>query len=235
MHTSKLDLFQYDDGYRYNSDSLFLYSFFKTVACKGKLLDVGAGCGILGLLAKRDFPSLDVELLDIQAKNVVLCEKNASINGLHVKVEQGDFLELKSRGYDVIISNPPFYHEGSKRSENGHLAKSRYNTNLPFDEFAKKCYKALVNRGKFLFCYDAKQLVSVLSVLKNERFGVEKMRFIHSKKEKEASLVLILAIKNSKGLTHIQSPLFVNDDKGYLDEAKEIFSMTNTMSKTWKS
>lgn len=236
MHTSSLNLYQYEDGYRYNSDTLFLYDFIKSITCKGEILDVGAGCGILGLLIKRDFPQSNVKLVDIQKENVTLCKENATINSLHVKVEEGDFLEFDDGvRYDFIVSNPPFYHEGSKKSTNKHLAKSRYNANLPFTNFAKKCYKVLGHRGKFCFCYDAKQLPFVLSILVKEKFGVEKMRFVYSKNDKISSLVLIFAVKDSKSLCSILPPLFASEDKGHSLEAKEIFSTTNTMSKTWKS
>ncbi|MDO9208145.1 MAG: methyltransferase, partial [Sulfuricurvum sp.] len=43
-------LYQPDGGYCYNSDSILLYGFIAQFNPKGKLLDVGAGCGIVGLL-----------------------------------------------------------------------------------------------------------------------------------------------------------------------------------------
>ena len=47
-------LYQPESGYCYNSDSLFLYDFVNKLNPKGDMLDVGAGCGIVGLLCARD-------------------------------------------------------------------------------------------------------------------------------------------------------------------------------------
>lgn len=113
-----MNLYQYDEGYRYNSDSLLLYDFISKLNPKGKLLDVGSGCGILGLLLKRDFPSLELTQIDIQEQNIVLTKKNALENSLDSKVLQGDFLHVDFEDrFDVIVSNPPFYDKGSKKAK----------------------------------------------------------------------------------------------------------------------
>ncbi|MBT0606335.1 methyltransferase, partial [Campylobacter lari] len=48
-----LKLFQYSKGYRYNNDSLLLFDFLSKYNLKGNILDIGCGCGILGLLIKQ--------------------------------------------------------------------------------------------------------------------------------------------------------------------------------------
>ncbi len=63
-----MTFYQYKDGYRYNSDTVFLYNFISQEKLKGKLLDVGSGCGILGLLLKRDFSDIELYQIDIQEK-----------------------------------------------------------------------------------------------------------------------------------------------------------------------
>ena len=47
-------IYQLKDGYRYNSDTIMLYNFIFDISPKGDILEVGAGCGVLGLLLKRD-------------------------------------------------------------------------------------------------------------------------------------------------------------------------------------
>ncbi|MEJ2469363.1 MAG: methyltransferase, partial [Campylobacterales bacterium] len=43
-------LYQPSEGYCYNSDSIFLYDFVSSFKPRGRMLDVGAGCGVVGLL-----------------------------------------------------------------------------------------------------------------------------------------------------------------------------------------
>ena len=48
-------VYQNQDGFLFNSDSHFLYDFISKLNPKGQILDIGNGCGILGLLIARDF------------------------------------------------------------------------------------------------------------------------------------------------------------------------------------
>ena len=41
-------LYQPQSGYCYNSDSIYLYDFISSFNPRGRMLDVGAGCGVVG-------------------------------------------------------------------------------------------------------------------------------------------------------------------------------------------
>jgi len=122
-----LYLFQYEEGYRYNSDSLVLYDFISKLNPKGRILDIGSGSGIVGLLMKRDFSKIALTQIDIQPLHVELTKKSAKKNKLDAKVLHADIRECKfEEKFDFIVTNPPFYHEGSQKSENEALKVSRY-------------------------------------------------------------------------------------------------------------
>jgi len=231
-----MELFQSDTGYRYNSDTLLLFDFISRFKPKGSLLDVGCGCGILGLLLKRDFPTLHVSLLDIQRHNCTIAQTNATHNAITIDaITCKDFLELPhEQKFDNIVSNPPFYHGGALKSESKHLSIARYSEHLPFASFAHKVSKILTNKGYFTFCYDAKQLQHVLHALHDAKLSVEALRCVHTKEGNEASLILVSARKNSKTLCTIHPPLIVADAKGYLAHISAIFEHANTRSLAWK-
>ena len=224
-------LYQPTKGYAYNSDSIFLYDFISIFKPKGKLLDVGCGVGIVSLLLSRDF-NIETTIIDKQDLMLKHAKHNYKINNLEVKAHLGDFIDsLDDEKFDVVVSNPPFYDSSVTQSSNEHLNIARYAQHLPIIEFIKKVKKLLKPRGRFIFCYDAKQIDRLLYTLKENKINPEVLRFVHSKIDRDSKLVMIEARINSKSLMKIMPPLIVFDEESnYLAEAKEAFLKAKTHS-----
>ncbi|MGE4420471.1 MAG: tRNA1(Val) (adenine(37)-N6)-methyltransferase [Sulfurimonas sp.] len=224
-------LYQPQDGYCYNSDSIFLYDFINHFKPSGKILDVGAGCGVVGLLVARDNKKVTLEAVEKQDVFVEYASINARVNKIEYKIHKSDFLELEEDlKYDYIISNPPFYHEGVTKSENEMLFNARYNVNLPLSEFFKKVSKLLKPRSHFIFCYDASQFGLICWELQKVKMRVVDVRFIHPKKDRVASLVMIHARNGSKSLMKVWAPFISFDGDEFSKEAQNIYKKARTQS-----
>lgn len=231
---SQLELYQLKNGYRYNSDTLFLYDFISANKLRGDILDVGCGCGILGLLVARD-NEIKLTGIDIDPLNVQISQHNASVNGITAEFITGDFSEFKSDiKFDFIISNPPFYHTNVTKSQNKHIANSRYSDFLSLEEFLASCNRNIKPKGVLYFCYDAKQIGDIIPLLSKFKLNLTKLKFIYSKDNQNAKLVLIEAKKSSKSLCEILPPLIVFDGDNFSLEASEIFKKANTISKVYE-
>jgi len=221
--------YQPDTGYRYNSDSLFLYDFISSFKPRGRMLDVGAGSGVVGLLVARDNPRIELFAVEKQDVFTFLAIKNAEVNKIPYSLQQTDFLEYKdAKGFDYIVSNPPFYHEGASRSEDAIIHTARYNVHLPIEKFVKKAASLLRSQGHFIFCYDAQQFGLVCAALDNAKLRVVDVQFVHSKRDRKASVVLVHARKNSKSLMKVWPPFFAFDGSEYSKEAAAIYSKART-------
>jgi len=225
-----LFLYQEENGYLFNSDTHFLYDFIADFSPKGEILDIGCGCGILGLLVARDF-KVALTSIDKQQHNVFLTLKNAEINALKTTTIEDDFLTHEfDKQFDFIISNPPYYHDGVSKSDNEALHISRYSEHLPIQKFIQKVKGLLKHRGHFLFCYDSGSLQELLVALKEAKLTVEDLRFVHGTSLKSSSLVLIHARNSSLSKTKIHPPLVNMDDGKPTQEVKSIYQKTRTYS-----
>jgi len=222
-------IYQPVSGYRYNSDSIFLYDFASHFKPKGDLLDIGAGVGVLSLLLSRDY-SVQTTIIDKQDIMIEYSKKNFSINDISVNAKIIDISDFDSaEKFDIIISNPPFYDSCVTQSDNEHINISRYNHHMPIETLIQSVKRLLKPRGKFIFCYDAKQIDLLLYHLKEAKLNTETLRFVHSKIDRESKLVMIMARANSKSMTKILAPLIVFDKDGqYTHEAKLAFEKANT-------
>jgi len=213
-------IYQPQNGYCYNSDTHILFQFiceslkkFKNI--NGQLLDIGSGSGILGLLVAREYGKLSLNQCEIQEQFQFLSCKNAATNDLLANLYKGNLFEIEfDKQFDIVVSNPPFYHSSVVKSENENIKIARYNDSMPLEEFISKTSMILRDSGKFIFCYDVKQIDKIMIFLKKYKLNIETMKFLHPKADKEATIVMIYARKNSKSLMSILPPFVMFDQNG---------------------
>ena len=133
------------------------------------------------------------------------------------------------RIYDWIVSNPPFYDSAVTQSEDEVLNIARYAHHLPSRDLIQTAKRLLRQRGRLVFCYDAKQIDRVLSELREAKLNPETIRFVHPKADREAKIALIAARANSKAMLSVLPPLIVFDaNDRYLPEAQKAFDRAGT-------
>lgn len=76
-----------------------------------KVLDLGCGCGVVGILAAKQIGAGNVVMCDISENAVQLSKQNAQVNGVDgVTIRQSDGLQdISESGFTLILSNPPYH------------------------------------------------------------------------------------------------------------------------------
>ena len=76
-----------------------------------KVLDLGCGCGVVGILAAKQIGANNVVMCDISENAIQLSAQNAAANGVDgVTIRQSDGLnEISETGFTLILSNPPYH------------------------------------------------------------------------------------------------------------------------------
>jgi len=224
-------LYQPQSGYCYNSDSIFLYDFITSFQPRGRMLDVGAGCGVVGLLVARDNPRVKLEALEKQEAFVEYASKNAEVNSIDYTIHHGSFQDFEdSEGYDYIVSNPPFYHDGASRSDDEMLSIARYNLHLPYALFIQKSAQLLRPGGHLVFCYDPQQFALLCAAIADAKLRVVDVQFVHPKQDRKASLVMVHARKNSKSLMKVWAPFIAFDKDEFSSASRALYEKARTHS-----
>jgi len=212
-----LELYQLKNGFRYNLDSLLLFDFVSKFSPKAELLDIGCGNGVVGLLLKRDFDII-LSGIDINKEAIKVAKNNAVKNNLEASYISGNISQaLLNKKFDVLVSNPPFYHSNQK-SKNQHLNSAKHVDSMPLADLFGFVNKHIKNKGVFYFCYEARSLQKVIIALSEKKFFLTHLQFVYSSATKPARLVLCEARKYQKSALHILPPLFI--DEIFLDKIK---------------
>jgi tRNA1(Val) A37 N6-methylase TrmN6 len=208
-----------------------LYDFINRFKPKGRVLDVGAGCGVVGLLVARDNKSVALEAVEKQEVFIHYAKTNARVNKIEYLLHECDFLEFECQEkYDFVVSNPPFYPEGVQKSENEMLFHARYNVNLPLDDFFKKVSQVLKPHSHFIFCYDATQFGNICVALDKVKMRAVDVQFVHPKIDRTASLVMVHARNGSRAQMQVLPPFISFDGNEQSLQAQDIYKKAKTQS-----
>ena len=200
-------------------------------AIYGDVLDVGAGCGILGLLLKRDFESINLSLLEIQERNLEILRLNSLQNDLPAEILHADFAEFKSKKrFDFIVSNPPFYRERISLSKEPHMALSKSAASLSLRDFVRSANAHLKPGGTLIFCYEAGKLAKICELLGEFRLNLTRLGFVYPDISKPAKLALLQARKNSHSPCEIILPIYASAHGRRTEQAQAIYKSAGLTS-----
>lgn len=128
-----------------------------------RILDIGAGTGLLTLMMAQRFPEAGIEAIEIEkdAFEQTVANVNQSLWSGRIRLIHSDILEEPLReGYDLIISNPPFF-EKYLKSPNIKINLARHNDQLPFDALVSKVRQLLHENGIFYLLLPAFEMKRV--------------------------------------------------------------------------
>jgi len=221
-------VYQPKKGFRFGIDSILL-AHFLNLKPQDLVLEVGAGSGIISLIALKRFPKAKIFALELESIFIECLKRNILENKLQEKlfIIKGDIKTFlfKSGIFDVIFSNPPYFKSRSGRKSPYEIENiARRDIEFELDEFLKKVSSLLKNKGKFYLVFTALRLAELIYLLKKNKLEPKLLRLVYSYPGSEAKLVLLLAIKNAKEEIRILSPLYIyNSPKGnYTEEVKNM-------------
>jgi tRNA1(Val) A37 N6-methylase TrmN6 len=219
----KIYLYQPEEGYRFNLDSVLLANFVK-IKNKGKLIDLGTGSGILILLLNLKYKNIEYWAVEVQDEFYEIADKNFKLNNINVNLIKENIKNiknhLKANSFDYVITNPPYLKEYQIQNLNLKISKSEHLATI--SDFIKTAKYLLKDKGKFFVVIPSFRFTEVVCNLKKEKLIPKRFRMIFPAVDEKATHCLIEAVKNAnEGGEIIEKPLIVYKDpknKTYTDE-----------------
>ncbi len=216
-------------GHRFTIDSILLADFCR-IKPKDRVLEPGAGTGVVSLLLAKKYTHSLLYPVEVQDDLVSLCKENGKNNNLQNLMSiRCDLRKLDQTvapaSFDVIVANPPYTKEGTGR-KSMHAGRRIARQDLLGDiECWLDLRKFLKERGRYNLIFPASRAAELLSLLRERRIEPKRMRHVHPREQEPASLILVEAVKTAgTGLT-VLPPLFVHaPDGSYSKEMRSIYA-----------
>ena len=213
---------QHQNGYRFSVDAVLLAHFVSSVKNE-KFLDLGTGCGVVGLVLLYRYGNSisSVTGFELQSGLVNLACENVSRNGFqnHFNLVQGDVCSLSeyfnAETFSTIVCNPPFYLPGTGR-QNKEKEKliARHQVACTLSDILAAAF-VLKNRGRFVLIYPAEGISELFKIMRENRLQSKRIQFVYSYPDSKnsARLVLVEAVKNGGEGVEILPPFFIYQSK----------------------
>ena len=185
MKNNILTLKQSAEGYRYNRDSFLLADFVDTKKVV-RLLDVGAGVGVVSILLGELNENLKITALEINEKNATLAKQNGEASQLkNYQVVIGDLRHASkmfcSGSFDAIVANPPYRKKGSGRINPDPVkAMARHEIKMTLEDLVTVSATLLAGNGSLSISMIAERKEEFLALLDSVGFAETRRKEIIS-------------------------------------------------------
>ena len=184
------------------------------------MLDLGTGCGVVGLGLALDHPDFLGIGLDVNPAMLGHARENARRLGLDGRFA---FLAadvrhpgcLRPESADLVLCNPPYRDPSTGRvCPEGSRTLARFEAGAGLTDFARAASLALRNRKPCAFIHLAERVDVLLAALRACRLQPKEALFVHPRANVGARLVLVRAIKNGGAGMVVPPPLVLHEGSG---------------------
>lgn len=218
-----LQMLQPKQGYRAGLDAVLLAAAASKV--DRRMLDVGAGVGVVGHCVARRIPGAHVTMVERDSGLAALARANVARNGLseHTRVIEADVtrslgecaeLAKLAESFDCVLANPPYHaEERGTAARDASKAKAHAMAEGEFARWARFMASMARPGGTALVIHKAEALAEVLDAFSG-RFGAVTVLPIHPQADVPATRVLCLGTKGSRAPLQIRAGLVLHGSDG---------------------
>ena len=209
-----------------STDSMLLAHFVK-MPRNARILDLGSGCGTLGLLLCAEFDDCCVTGIELDENAHHTALQNAETNDLGSRLSsicadlKSIYTLIPAGSYTCCVSNPPYFAAGPQ----SHLPMARREDCCTMEDLFKAAAWALKYGGDFFLVHRPERLAQLCSCASRNQMEVKRLQLLRHRQDGPITLILAQCRKGGKpGLILEEAAL--QDKKGNpTDYYKELYHL----------
>ncbi|MBI5558566.1 MAG: methyltransferase [Deltaproteobacteria bacterium] len=211
---------QHGAGYRFSVDAVLLAHFCRPRP-QARILDLGAGCGVISLILCYRNPRIKVTALELQPRLAELIAVNIELNRFQERITllEGDLrttpVFFAPETFDWVVCNPPYGKlAAGRQNPDIEQAVCRHEIHAELTDIVRAISFNLKNRGRAALIYPASRAALLLSALKTAGLEPKKLQIVYSYPGGVGKLVLVEAVKNGGEELIVPPPFFIYEKQG---------------------
>lgn len=202
----RITLWQPRAGYRFNLDPLMLAGFLRPGE---NLLELGAGCGVLSILALRRRTFARAWAIEVQPVLLEASRRNREANDLSKRLHiveadlsRGNFAstltDAPEHGFDCVAFNPPYFRQGEGRAnKNASRDIARREGSATLADFVRRAAENVHASGSLCAIVPISRADELTGLSAEHGFGVERTCLLRTTDSRPPSLALFSARKGT--------------------------------------
>ena len=173
----EFNLFQSKLVFKVGTDSMILGALVPRNWKPKRILDLGTGSGVLSLMLAQRFPGAEIVAVDNHEEAIVLAEHNFRSNEKLASLCQAQVADFDTfqddKGFDLIVSNPPFYIDSLKANDQIQV-KSKHLSTVELTRFFHCIQRNLTPSGSAFVIHPKEKVYDLCSLhagLQNTSFA----------------------------------------------------------------
>lgn len=214
---------QINDGcFPLSTDSVLL-SHFSRLPKDARVLDLGSGCGTLGLLLCAKDPRCVVTGLELEETAHACALENIRANALEDRLSSicCDLRQYDGSGYDVCLSNPPYFAGGPASK----LTAARREDACDPESLFAAAAKALKYGGDFFLVHRPERLAQLCACGAKHALEAKRLLSVRHREGGPVTLVLLAFRKGAKPGLIWEELCLHHADGTPTDEYKTIYDL----------
>ena len=183
-----------------STDSMAL-AHFARLPKNARILDLGSGCGTLGILLCAKDPRCQVIGIELDPRAHEMARKNIRDNNLEVRMNSicADLTaippELIPESFDLCISNPPYFNAGAK-SQSTPLA--RHEETCTLEALLQSAARLLKYGGDFYLVHKPERLAEIFTAAVAHKLEPKRLCLLRHRTDGPVALVMLQLRKGGK-------------------------------------
>lgn len=206
-----------DCGMPVSTDGVLLGAWAPVTAAQ-QILDIGAGSGLLSLMAAQRNAQAQIDAVELDDGAAVACQRNIAaspwsdrIRLHHVSIQE--FSAHTAQRYQLIMCNPPYFASGPLAS-NQARAQARHTLSLTFAELTACCQQLLTADGMACFIVPTSALAEFQRAATAAGLRYQQAVAVSSVVDKPAQRQLVLLANHEPTEPWLNAPFAICDKQG---------------------